>query len=113
MHWIRILLTGLAVLTAGAAPALAERDGVKSYIFGNSLINHLSDSPGTAVPYWLAQLASAGGKSFATAGQWGFLRDFTDLPPKPNWSFPGVKSAGAPRAGANFDTVMINPANFI
>jgi len=113
MHWIRILLTGLAVLTAGAAPALAERDSVKSYIFGNSLINHLSDSPGTAVPYWLAQLARADGKSFATAGQWGFLRDFTDLPPKPNWSFPGVTSAGAPRAGAGFDTVMINPANFI
>ncbi|SHL55727.1 hypothetical protein SAMN05444414_11922 [Roseovarius marisflavi] len=111
MNWIRIFITGLAMLTA--TPALAGRDSVKSYIFGNSLINHLSDSPGTAVPYWLGQLARADGRSFATAGQWGFLRDFADLPPKPNWSFPGVKSAGAPRAGAGFDTVMINPANFI
>ncbi|WP_170925206.1 calcium-binding protein [Roseovarius gaetbuli] len=108
---MRIFITGLAMLTA--APALAERDSVKSYIFGNSLINHLSDSPGTAVPYWLGQLARADGKTFATSGQWGFLRDFADLPPKPNWSFPGVTSAGTPRAGAGFDTVMISPANFI
>ena len=111
MHWIRLFLTGLAMLTADMA--LAERNSVKSYIFGNSLINHLSDSPGTAVPYWLGQLARAGGKAYAVSGQWGFLRDFATLPPRPNWSFPGVTPAGAPRAGAGFDTVLINPANFI
>ena len=109
--WERIGLVWLACVSAfAAAPALADRDSARVHVFGNSLINHLSEADGdtTTVPYWLGQLTRASGRDFALSGQWGFLRDFVRDGPAPNWSFKGVAS---PRG--RIDTVMINPANFI
>lgn len=109
--WERIGLIWLAFVSALAAPpALADRDSARVHVFGNSLINHLSEADGdtTTVPYWLGQLTRASGRDFALSGQWGFLRDFVRDGAAPNWSFKGVSS---PRG--RIDTVMINPANFI
>jgi hypothetical protein len=106
------------VLAAGAALAQDTRDGARVYVFGNSLVNHLSeDADHTNVPHWLNQMAQAGGQSFAIDGQWGFLRNFAyGLPPSANWSFPGVSGAwspGAPFSAGRFDGVIVTPANFI
>ena len=109
--WERIgLIWLILVATFAAPPARAEPDGVRVHVFGNSLINHLSEADGdaTTVPYWLGQITRAAGRDFALSGQWGFLRDFVRDGAAPNWSFKGV---AAPRG--RIDTVMINPANFI
>ncbi|MFY0682138.1 MAG: calcium-binding protein [Thalassovita sp.] len=81
-------------------------------------MHHLSDTPETAVPYWLNKIADARDVDFAADGVWGFLRNFSQsLPPEPNWSFPGLARAwnhDRQRFGqAGFGSVVINPANFI
>lgn len=106
------------VLALVAIPAAAQqRDGAKVFFFGNSLINHASETEETTVPYWLAELARADDARFAADGTWGFLRDFMRLPPEPKWGFsnlPGVwNSDRTDFAAAGFDSVVINPANFI
>lgn len=116
MHLIK-LLSLLFLLVPGFAAAQSS-DRERTFFFGNSLIYHLSDSPETAVPYWLGRLATAGGVDFASDGMWGFLRNFSQsLPPNANWSFPGVAKAWDPDrqsfAAAEFNSVILNPANFI
>lgn len=111
----------LCVMALALVPALAsaERDASKVYVFGNSLVHHLSEtSDHTNVPHWLNQMAKADDKALALDGQWGFLRNFADgLPPSANWGFPGVKGAWSPGQGAfgdaQFDAVLVTPANFI
>lgn len=108
-------LLGLALLFP-ATQATAK--DINAYIFGNSLIHHLSESSQTSTPYWVHHIARAAGDGFRVDGQWGFLRDFSaNLPPVPNWSFSGVRNVWAserrPFGKAPFDTILINPANFI
>ncbi len=97
--------------------AQAQQD-LRVWIFGNSLVHHATDSDETTVPYWLAQLAEAGGQGLSLSGTWGFLTDFArDLPPVSKWSFRGVTPAwDSERVGfrrAGIDTVLITPPNFI
>lgn len=99
-------------------PLSAAAGEARLYVFGNSLINHLEGGDETAVPYWLAKQAKAGGHSFRLDGQWGFLRDFIRKgEPSANWSFKGVRGAwDASRtrfAEADLTAIMVNPANFI
>ncbi|MHA6346809.1 calcium-binding protein [Roseivivax sp. CAU 1761] len=103
----RLAALALAALPVLAAPATAER----VYVYGNSLVHH-PEAAATNVPYWLAEMAEAGGRSLALAGQWGFLRDFAAKPPAPQWSGPGIAEFRPEGAGAP-DTVIIAPANFI
>ncbi|MCT4608268.1 MAG: calcium-binding protein [Pelagimonas sp.] len=111
----------LGILTLALTPTLsvAERDSVKTYMFGNSLVNHLSEeSEHTNVPHWVNEMAKADGRRFALDGQWGFMRSFVDrLPPTSNWGFPGVRGVWSTDAGpfssSGFDSVVITPANFI
>ena len=102
----------LALSSAGAAAAEDQR----IYVFGNSLMNYATDTPETAVPYWLGVLSEADGTGLALDGQWGFMWDFaSDLPPKPKWSFPNVARAWngrSPFGEAGFTAVIMNPANF-
>jgi len=96
----------------------AQTKEIDAYIFGNSLIHHLSDSDETTVPHWVNFLAKAAGHRFAVDGQWGFLRNFSeDLPPRSVWSFKQVQGVWSPDHGAfskaGFDAVMINSANFL
>ncbi|MGY3438345.1 MULTISPECIES: calcium-binding protein [unclassified Marinovum] len=106
-------------LLAGLASGVAaqEADGVRAYVWGNSLINHPTASEGTAVPYWLAKLAKADGRDFALSGQYAFGGQFPDkLPPFPEWGFPGVTpsyEAGRDGFADGVDTLLINPENFI
>lgn len=113
------LLTSLVSLLFGLflGGQTAAKD-LNTYIFGNSLIHHLSESNQTSTPYWVHHIATAAGHGFRVDGHWGFLRDFSAiLPPAPNWSFRGVRnvwnSDRRPFGDAPFDTIIINPANFI
>jgi hypothetical protein len=111
------LLAFIALLSGGAAAADRPVE-VRNYIFGNSLIHHLTTSDETTVPHWLHRLALAAGKRYAADGQWGFLHNFAkDLPPIDQWainSVPEVWSRDKSSfAEARFDTILINPANFI
>lgn len=114
-----VLAAATPLLTAGE-PALAQTGdgGAEVYVFGNSLVHHLGDEAHSNVPYWLAQMADAGGRELSLEGQWGFLRDFAGgLPPRPNWSFPEVSGFWDPGRGSfadsGVDAVLITPANFI
>ncbi|WP_121633036.1 calcium-binding protein [Tropicibacter alexandrii] len=112
-------LLGAVALALGALPAWAERQDVKAYVFGNSLVHHLSETDdNTNVPHWLGQMARADGRTLGLDGQWGFLRNFADgLPPTANWSFPNVRGVWGPGqsgfGSAGFDSVIVTPANFI
>ena len=110
----RIMLTLFLSLPLAAQ---AQTD-VRAFVFGNSLINHVTDSPDTTMPYWLAQLATAGGHGFGLDGTFGFPRDFAArLPPEPGWSIAGVnpvwdtENFGFRMAG--FNTIILNPENFV
>ncbi|WP_323767621.1 calcium-binding protein [Antarctobacter sp.] len=112
------ILVALMALWAGVGTA-AERDEARVYVFGNSLVNHLSETSDlTNVPHWINEMAKADGRSLALDGQWGFLRNFADgLPPTANWGFPGVSGAWSPGQGSfrdgRFDAVIVAPGNFI
>ncbi|WP_421749574.1 calcium-binding protein [Cognatishimia sp.] len=109
-------IAALVVLLAGVSSAQAQSE--KIYVFGNSLINHASDTEKTAVPYWLGYLAEKRGQSFELDGQSGFLRNLPkELPPRANWGFSTVNSAW-PRTirafeDVGYDTIVFNPTNFI
>ncbi len=97
----------------------AEQQSAKVYVFGNSLVHHLSEqAEHTNVPYWMNLMAREDGRELRLDGQWGFMRNFADgLPPTSNWSFDGVRGVWSPNRGgfgtAGFDAVLVTPANFI
>ncbi len=110
------LLGAVTALCLLAAPLRAE--DLRTFFYGNSLINHISDTEETSVPHWLALLAEAGGHGFAASGTFGDLTTFgSNLPPSPNWSFEAVTPAwDAERMAfrrAEFDTIILNPRNFV
>lgn len=117
-NWLSALALAL-IPVLNATGAKAERDAARVYVFGNSLVNHLSEtSDVTNVPHWLNEMAKADNRSLALDGQWGFLRNFvTGLPPTANWGFPGVSGAWSPAQGGfrdgRFDSVIVAPGNFI
>lgn len=103
------------LLVSQSAPVQAEPP--KVYVFGNSLINHASDTEKTSVPYWLGRLAEPQGQAFELDGQFGFLRNFAQDGANPQWGFSNVKSAWT-RTYRTFEDVgyshiLFNPANFI
>ncbi|MEM9579897.1 MAG: calcium-binding protein [Pseudomonadota bacterium] len=96
----------------------AHEQAERVYVFGNSLVHHLTDSEDTTLPHWLGLISKAAGEDFALSGQWGFLRDFRRaLPPEPNWSFreakPAWNSDRRAFGDAGLTSVWITPANFI
>lgn len=102
------LLSGVA-----SAQQMVDR---KVFVFGNSLVHHLSNSDETTVPHWLNRLARAGGNRLSLDGTWGFMRNFlSELPPESKWSFREVRSVMSGRSfrSAGFDAVIITPANFV
>ena len=114
---LRFGLTVLAILlTITSAQAKQPANEVRVYVFGNSLVHHLTKTDETTIPHWLQLLSNAGGKSFAPDGQWGFLRNFANqLPPDPNWSFKQVRQAwnSSGFAKSGYNKIIITPANFI
>ena len=115
---IQIFLFVLAVIAPVSHAVADTPKSVRNYIFGNSLIHHLTSSDETTVPYWLHHLATAAGNRYAVDGQWGFPEDFIkNLPPTDQWKFKGVPDVWdryrAPFSGADYNVIMMNPANFI
>lgn len=108
----------IAMLTLSPAAADEHSDNINVYIFGNSLVNHASDTNETTIPHWLHLLAQAGNKEFKVDGQWGFMSQFAkSLPPTANWSFKLARgtwdSDTTPFARSKFNTIFLTPANFI
>lgn len=104
-------------------PAPVPQTTVRNYIFGHSLINHaipiLPTVPNeTTVPHWMYLLAQAAGNEYRVSGQYGFLRNYAELPPNPQWGFdiiPEIWDDSSPLsfADVDFTTVMITAGNFI
>jgi hypothetical protein len=101
---------------------LAQENDVKSFIFGHSLINPALPivpipSQETTVPFWMAELAAVGGKTYAATGQYGFLPQHANLPPVSNWGFDNVPfvwdSETTPFAQANFNNILLTAGNFM
>lgn len=117
--WRGMARTMLMLMVMASAALAQGREDLKVYVFGNSLVHHVSETePNTNVAHWLDLMSSVDRRGFALDGQWGFMRNFAnDLPPRPNWSFPGVRSGWNPGrqsfGGAEFDAVVLTPANFI
>ncbi len=115
--WLNRIGAALAIWGFVGLPAQAQQD-IRAFIYGNSLINHVSDSDETTVPHWLHHLAQAGGHGFAADGIFGSPREDAErLPPVAGWSFAEVPSVwdhdrvAFRRAG--FNTIILNPLNFV
>ena len=111
-----LLVWGLLLLTGAAQTQAQQMQERKVFVFGNSLVHHLSSSDETTVPHWLNRIARADGNRLSLDGTWGFMRNFVnDLPPNANWSFREVRPAlnGRSFRSAGFDAVVITPANFV
>ncbi|WP_016955274.1 hypothetical protein [Catenovulum agarivorans] len=90
---------------------------LKTYIFGHSLILHLTETDETTVPHWMHQMAVHSGDSFSVSGQYGFLLQHANLPPNAQWGFDQVPGAwdqdtGDTFADVDFNTVLLTAANF-
>ncbi len=93
-------------------------DDLAVYFFGNSTILHVSETDETTVPFWLDAFADWSGEAFAFGGQFGFLQQHADLPPRPLWGFEGGEASYDPDAGETFadadhDAVVVTASNFI
>ncbi|QHQ34093.1 calcium-binding protein [Algicella marina] len=88
---------------------------IRNFIFGNSLINHVSGSHQTTVPYWLDALADTAGHSYSVDGQFGNLLSHLGTNPIPNWWFgDGVEGSwNSSFANSDYTNVMITTANYI
>ncbi len=91
---------------------------IRNYIFGNSLINHGSDTYQTTVPYWLDAFAERAGNTYTVDGQFMHPRFFSPDAFNPQWGFEGVESAWLENnansfADVDYTNVMITTANYI
>ena len=63
---------GLSVPSPVTAEPVPERESARVFVFGNSLIHHLTDTDETTVPHWLAEMARHDGRDLALDGRFGF-----------------------------------------
>ena len=111
-HFLAVCLS-LILCASGPMASAQQAPHLNIYAFGNSLVNHPDGGALTNVPVWLDVLAKADGASVAVEGHWGFLPEFpSQLPPNPEWSFPGVARVGSGNP-ADYQAVLITPTNFI
>ncbi|MDP5349243.1 MAG: hypothetical protein NWQ32_12750, partial [Paracoccaceae bacterium] len=71
------VVLALATLLPGQGQAQQMQDR-KVFVFGNSLVHHLSSSDETTVPHWLNRIARADGNRLSLDGSWGFMRNFVN-----------------------------------
>lgn len=98
---------------------IPEKKALNVYFFGHSLVHHANykiptPKDHTSIPFWLKHIADAAGRGYTTDGQFGFLRNHAEFPPKPQWGFVNVESGWQQSFGAsNYDAVVLTAANFI
>ncbi len=89
------------------------------YFFGHSLVYHTNvtlptSKDHTSIPFWLKRLTDAAGYDYTTDGQFGFLRNHAELPPRSQWGFVNVASGWKRSfAESSYDAVVLTPGNFI
>ena len=118
-----LAVTAQLVLIASQAHSATQGKSIRNYIFGHSLINHGAPNPRppsdeTTVPHWLHFLARAGGNKYAADGQFGYLPQHAQLPPRSQWSFKHVRGvwkseSSIPFARSRFNTILMTPLNYI
>ena len=117
----RVTFWILAIVIITGAEGLAQKS-VRSFIFGNSLVLHeLQQNPTpsqeSSMPHWCHFLAEEAGHDYAVSGQYGFLPQHVNLPPRSQWFFDSVviawDDAETSFAEANFSNIVVTPANFI
>ncbi len=95
----------------------AQNTDKTMFIFGHSLLSHLTNTDETTVPHWLHHLAEADNRSIAVTGQYGFLPQHDNLPPVAQWGYTDVSSPWDSDtesfSEADFNTILITAANFV
>lgn len=89
---------------------------IRSFFFGHSLMYHtFTDYPNKndlAMPYWVAQFASANGQTLLPDGE--FRTSNYQIPPEASWGFEGLTSAWqGDFASSDYDAVVYTELNFI
>lgn len=98
---------------------MAQLDSIELYAFGHSLIDHRPqyEQEETTILYWMYDIATHSNEIFRTTGQYGFLPNHDNLPPKSNWTYPTVPISWDESletfAESDLTTVLITAANFI
>ncbi|MFL0803371.1 MAG: hypothetical protein K6L81_06610 [Agarilytica sp.] len=92
---------------------------VNAYFFGHSLVHHTeykipTPKDHTSIPHWLSSLANAAGHKFTVDGQFGFVRNHAQFPPKANWHFESVGSGwGGAFGKSDYHAAILTAANFV
>ncbi len=125
-----ILLAGAATLCCSAAVLAghheaSEKKGtdkaktLNAYFFGHSLVHHTdykvpTPKDHTSIPFWLKRLSDAAGHAYTTDGQFGFLRNHAEFPPRAQWGFVNVESGWKHSfAQSKYDAVVLTAGNFV
>jgi hypothetical protein len=115
---------------AASSKSTQKPDEMRMFVFGHSLIVHQPpqkkpNSNETTIPHWMHLLSEHEGARLTVNGQFGFLLQHSELPPRSNWRFDLVASSWDPAdnlsaaakersfANANFTDFLITAANFI
>lgn len=126
-----VLLFSHSILAEVSSSNQAQKPkDMRLFIFGHSLIVHQSSqnptpSNETTVPHWMHLLSEHVGSKLTVNGQFGFLMQHSDLPPRSIWGFDLVASNWEPEdnltaaqkaqsfARADFTDFLITAGNFI
>lgn len=91
--------------------------GLRTFIFGHSLIVHATNTDETTVPHWMAELAAEADFDYAVSGQYGFLPQHANLPPFAQWGFQSAEGAwdsdNESFADADFNSILLTAGNFV
>ncbi len=107
-----------AVLHPIATSAKTDKD-INAYFFGHSLVYHMLYKEPipkelTSLPFWITDLANTAGHRFTSDGQFGFLRQHAQFPPKAQWRFDNAPSGwGGSFKQSQYTDVILTAANFI
>ncbi len=109
--------------SSSITPIPPIRTTLKTYMFGHSLMNHESPYPEirskrTNIMLWMHKFAEQASLEFSFSGQYGFLGNHAQLPPRAQWGLEDYTGAwddddGRSFAEVNFNATLLTPANFV
>lgn len=119
----KYLALGVVLLASVVTVSAQMADTTKSFIFGNSTIDHrppLIDTPSdeTTMPFWFYFLAQEIDSNYTATGEYNFPANAANtLPPSSSWGYdsipPAWNSEIEPFSDADFDNVLLTTENFV
>jgi len=96
---------------------VSAQQTVESFMFGHSLMDHVSGSDETKIAYWIHEFAVEAGHTYEMGGQFGSIWSFADFNPTSQWGVAGVTSVwdegNETFSEASISNSLITPFNYV